>query len=142
MEKETDNIKLAFLDHVAIRVRDMQVSAAWYEKVLGLKKYELPKWGAYPIFMLAGKSGVALFPATMDEPPLKPISKAAQIDHFAFHVTNKNFEKAIKRYTALNLTFEIADHYYFESIYTQDPDGHTVELTTLKVDEQSFYQNK
>ncbi|MEZ4794777.1 MAG: VOC family protein [Flavobacteriaceae bacterium] len=46
-----------FLDHVALRVRDLEVSVAWYEKVLGLKKYQLPEWGPFPIFMLSGKSG-------------------------------------------------------------------------------------
>ena len=51
------------LDHVAILVSDLEASATWYEKVLGLKRYQLPEWGDYPIFMLAGKAGVALFPA-------------------------------------------------------------------------------
>jgi len=51
------------LDHVAIRVIDLDAAAAWYEKVLGLRKYKLPEWGDFPVFMLAGKVGVALFPA-------------------------------------------------------------------------------
>ena len=28
-----------FLDHVAIRVKDMDVSIEWYSRVMGLKKY-------------------------------------------------------------------------------------------------------
>ena len=67
-------------------------------------------------------------------------SKNIKIDHFAFNVTNENFEKAKKKYTDLNLEFNIQDHYYFHSIYTKDPDGHTVELTTIVVDENKFYQ--
>lgn len=45
----TDNNKLStnFLDHEAIRVKDINVSAAWYQKVLGLKKQTTPEWGTF-----------------------------------------------------------------------------------------------
>ena len=136
---ERNEIAIEFLDHVAIRVKDLNVSAEWYQKVLGLKKYQLPEWGEFPIFLLSGKSGIALFPAKLDDVQLELNSRNVKIDHFAFNVTNENFEKAKKRYTELNLKFNIQDHYYFHSIYTKDPDGHTVELTTIVVDENEFY---
>jgi catechol 2,3-dioxygenase-like lactoylglutathione lyase family enzyme len=134
-----NKIDIEFLDHVAIRVTDMEVSAQWYENVLGLKRYQLPEWGEFPIFLLSGKSGIALFPANTNDTQLDSTSKNVKIDHFAFNVTMENFEKAKKRYTELNLDFDIQDHHYFDSIYTKDPDGHSVELTTIKVKEQDFY---
>lgn len=137
---ENNEIALEFLDHVAIRVHDLNKSAEWYQNVLGLKKYQLPEWGEFPIFLLSGKSGIALFPANLKDKQLELNSKNVKIDHFAFNVTNENFEKAKKKYTDLNLEFNIQDHYYFHSIYTKDPDGHTVELTTMVVDENKFYQ--
>ncbi len=127
------------LDHVAIRVRDLKASIAWYEQVLGLKKYQLAKWGDYPIFMLSGETGIALFPAYQDE-PIVPNTKNVKIDHFAFQVTRKNFDKAKKRYDYLEMEYTISDHHYFHSIYTKDPDGHTVELTTIVVDPKKFYR--
>ena len=137
-----NKIAIDFLDHVAIRVKDLKVSAEWYQNVLGLKKYKLPEWGEFPIFLLAGKSGVALFPAKQaDHQPIAGI-KNASIDHFAFNVNSENFEKAKKRYDELNLEHNIQDHHYFHSIYTKDPDGHTVELTTIMVDENEFYNSK
>ena len=136
---EHNEIAIEFLDHVAIRVKDLNVSAEWYQKVLGLKKYQLPEWGEFPIFLLSGKSGIALFPAILTDMQLESNSRNLKIDHFALNVTNENFEKAKKRYTELNLKFNIQDHYYFHSIYTKDPDGHTVELTTIVVDENEFY---
>jgi catechol-2,3-dioxygenase len=90
--------------------------------------------------MLSGKTGLALFPANPHDPSIDRLSKNVMIDHFAFNVTRENFEKAKKRYNELNLSFEIQDHHYFDSIYTQDPDGHKVELTTIKVDADEFYR--
>ncbi|MFC4634117.1 VOC family protein [Dokdonia ponticola] len=127
------------LDHVAIRVKDLEVSASWYEKVLGLTRKTTPEWGAFPIFMMAHKTGVALFPATIGDPMLDPTSKNVKIDHFAFHVSVENFAKARKKYEALQLDYIFTDHHYFHSIYTKDPDGHTVELTTIVVEPTSFY---
>ncbi|MDU8884884.1 VOC family protein [Yeosuana sp. MJ-SS3] len=140
MTNKEHKIDIEFLDHVAIRVADMEASAKWYEKVLGLKRYQLPEWGDFPIFLLSGKSGIALFPANTTDIKLEPTSKNVKIDHFAFNVTNDNFEKAKKRYTELNLEFNIQDHHYFDSIYIKDLDGHTVELTTIKVNEREFYK--
>ena len=133
-------IEIEFLDHVAIRVADLEASAKQYQKVLGLKRYQLPEWGDFPIFLLSGKTGIALFPANTRDTKLEPTSRNVKIDHFAFNVTNENFEKAKKRYVELNLAFDIQDHHYFDSIYTKDPDGLTVELTTIKVNEQDFYK--
>lgn len=135
-----DRIEIEFLDHVAIRVADLEASAKWYEKVLGLKRYQLPEWGEFPIFLLSGKSGIALFPANLTDAEIDRSSKNVKIDHFAFNVTNENFEKAKKRYTELDLSFNVQDHHYFESIYTKDLDGHTVELTTIKVSVREFYK--
>jgi len=134
-----ETIKIEFLDHVAIRVKDLELSANWYKRVLGLKKYKLKEWGEFPIFMLSNKTGVALFPANLKDDRINQHSKNIKIDHFAFNVNKENFEKAIRKYEELQLEFQIQDHYYFDSIYTKDPDGHTVELTTIKVNEIEFY---
>jgi catechol 2,3-dioxygenase-like lactoylglutathione lyase family enzyme len=139
MTGTNQNLEINFLDHVAIRVIDLEVSVDWYEKVLGLKRHQPAEWGEYPIFMLSNKSGIALFPANENDKQINLTSKNVKIDHFAFNVNKKNFEKAKKRFAALNLQFNIQDHHYFHSIYTKDPDGHIVELTTIVVDENKFY---
>lgn len=136
----TNEIEIEFLDHVAIRVADLEASAKWYENVLGLKRYQLPELGVFPIFLLSGKSGIALFPANLTYAEIDKSSKNVKIDHFAFNGTNENFEKAKKRYTELDLAFNVQDHHYFDSIYTKDLDGHAVELTTIKVSEHEFYK--
>ena len=127
------------LDHVAIRVKDLTVSTQWYTKVLGLKKYQLPEWGEFPIFLLSGKTGVALFPAKLDDPEFDPDSRNVKIDHFAFYLDREEFDKAIEWYDKLGIEYSIQDHTYFLSVYTNDPDEHTVELTTLLVEADDFY---
>ena len=71
--------EIRFLDHVAIYVEDMEASIAWYQKVLGLKKYKLKEWGEFPIFMLAGKTGLAILPANLNHPKIDPTSRNVRI---------------------------------------------------------------
>ena len=140
MNTGVENIEINFLDHVAIRVKDLNVSVRWYQNVLGLKKVQPPAWGEFPIFMMANKSGIAIFPAELSDSPYEQDSKNVKIDHFAFNVDNLNFNKAVRRYEELKLDYEIQDHHYFKSIYTSDPDNHIVELTTIMVNEEEFYR--
>lgn len=131
--------KINFLDHVAIYVSDMDRSIEWYERVFGLKKYQLKEWGEFPVFLFSGKTGIAIFPANMDDPELPINSRHVVIDHFAFNVGKDDFNKAQTHFRNLNEDFVFQDHHYFHSIYLKDPDGHKVELTTIMVDEKEFY---
>jgi catechol-2,3-dioxygenase len=127
--------RINFLDHVAIKVRDMNISVEWYERVLGLKKSILPEWGNYPVLMLAGKTGVAIFPLKD-----KLENMQAKIDHFAFNVSKEDFEAAKLHFKNIGQAYHFQDHTYFHSIYTKDPDGHTIELTTIMTDEKNVYK--
>ena len=140
MKKNNIPFQINFLDHVAIRVKDMDATAQWYERVLGLKKVHPPEWTPAPYFLFAGTTGIAVFPANTDHPTLDQTSRNVKIDHFAFNVSNEDFQKARERYEDLGLSYTFSDHTYFHSIYTRDPDGHTVELTTLVVSDD-FYEN-
>lgn len=130
------------LDHVAIRVADMNASADWYERVFGLTKLQPPRWQPYPIFLLAGTTGVALFPAFEEGEEKNSPEPSIAIDHFAFNVSQEAFAAAKLHFDRLGLSFEEKDHYYFHSLYVEDPDGHTVELTTLVVAPEEFFDKK
>lgn len=136
------DFKIDFLDHVAIRVKDLEIAARWYEKVLGLKRYTKPEWYPSPVFMLGGKTGIALFPANQDDPQIPNASRNVRIDHYAFQLSRVDLDKAILHYEQMGLEYDFQDHHYFHSVYTRDPDGHKVELTALVVPEDQFYQKE
>ena len=128
---------LEFLDHVAIRVKDLKESAKWYEKVFGLKPYQFDQWGDFPIFMVKKNFGIALFPANVND-KIIPASKNVKIDHFAFRISPEHYEKAIEHFQNIGLSFEEQDHHHFMSIYVKDPDGHMCELTKIKGNKSPF----
>ena len=140
MNQNSRVFEIECLDHVALRVRDMEKSIKWYQEILGLQMYQLEAWGDIPVFLLAGTTGIALFPAdeSIKIPPAT--SKHVKIDHFAFRLSRDDFDKARKHYEQMGLSYQFQDHTYFHSLYTQDPDGHTVELTTLTVEASDFYR--
>ena len=48
------------------------------KRYLGFTRNQFEEWGTYPIFMLGGKSGVALFPADAEGNELNFASKNCQ----------------------------------------------------------------
>jgi catechol 2,3-dioxygenase-like lactoylglutathione lyase family enzyme len=118
------------LDHVALTVRDPAASERWYRDVLGLERVHADTWEDEPRMLMAGSSGLALFPAG-DERGEGPAS--IRILHVAFRVDRKSFEAAQASLAEKGIGLRFADHEVAHSIYFQDPDGHRLELTTYEV---------
>jgi catechol-2,3-dioxygenase len=53
--------------------------------------------------------------------------------HIAFKVDRANFDGAQKEFRDKGIDFRFADHGVCQSVYIDDPDGHTIELTTHEV---------
>ncbi|MCB0620860.1 MAG: VOC family protein [Saprospiraceae bacterium] len=122
--------RISHFDHIGLRVRHLERSARWYEQVLGLTRVQPEEWQPFPIFLVAGGTGLALFPPHTDDPESLPSGDWLIVDHFAFRVDAENFELAQRHLNELGIEFQIQDHHYFHSLYFRDPDGHKVELTT------------
>lgn len=120
------------LDHVALRVRDIEASAKWYKRVLGLKAIQAKEWGPFPIIMVAeNQTGIALFPTRSGAPETLPDGDWIKGDHYAFRVDQENFQKAQEHLRNEQVPFSFQNHHYYHSIYFKDPDGHQLEITTL-----------
>ena len=123
------NFKVLQLDHIAIRVKDMEKSAKWYAETLGFKRVQPKEWGDFPIMMIGTNSGVALFPGKTKNPAPLPEGDWLVPFHFAFRVNRSSLDYAIDHFRSLNIEFEFQDLIHFHSVFIKDPDGHRVELT-------------
>ena len=122
------DFQLAGLDHVALRVKDLERSAAWYREVLGLQPMFEGAWGGVPIMLgIGGAVAIALFPARDAE---RATSGDIEIDHFAFRASRADFERARDSLGEKGVEVEFQDHEISHSIYFLDPDGHQLEITT------------
>jgi catechol 2,3-dioxygenase len=123
---------LQHLDHVAITVRDLKKSEDWYKETLGLERRH-PEWNP-PVMLCAGPSCVALFPVEGSSPADPPGADTLSMRHFAFAVDRQGFEAIQEEFRQKGIEFSFADHGAVHSIYINDPDGHTIEITTQELD--------
>lgn len=118
------------IDHVALAVRDVRASAAWYQDVLGLRRLYEDAWGDHPAVVGTGGTSIALFPVQGDQPKGRPGRDTLAMRHLAFRVDAANFARARRELEARGLTVDFQDHGIAHSIYLRDPDGHELEITT------------
>lgn len=118
------------IDHIAIMVRDVKVSAQWYQDVLGLQRLHEATWADYPAVVGTGTTSIALFPVAGDDPKPRPDRNTLAMRHFALRVTRANLDAAKKDLAQRSIPFTEAHHQIAESVYFLDPDGHEIELTT------------
>lgn len=125
--------RLEGIDHVALTVRNVGRSVAWYQSVLGLERRYAAVWGDFPAVLGVGTTSVALFPAAVPDPAPPPGREVLAIRHIAFRVDRSAFEEARRALVAHGLAPRFEDHTAAHSLYFTDPDGHQLEITTYDV---------
>lgn len=124
------------IDHVALAVRDVRRSAAWYQEVLGLERLYEDAWGDVPAVVGTGGTSIALFPVQGDQPKGRPGRDTLAMRHLAFRVDAANFARARQELEARGIALESQHHGIAQSIYFADPDGHELEITTYDLGSQ------
>ncbi|HWM23938.1 MAG TPA: VOC family protein [Chthoniobacterales bacterium] len=125
--------ELEGLDHVALRVRDVERSADWYVDVLGFERRYQGMWNGVPVFVGLGKTAVALFPLGNAQANPPPQTLEPGIVHLALRADRKNFLAAQQDLTSRGVAFHFTDHEISHSIYFRDPDGIELEITTYEL---------
>lgn len=119
-------LRVKGLDHVVLRVADMDRAIAFYEQVLGLHiERRLPEIGL--VQLRAGNAMIDLVPRTEDE------DEGRNMDHFAVRIEEMDVPALtahLKRHgiDAGEVRRRYGAEGYGSSIYITDPDGNTVEL--------------
>lgn len=127
--------ELQGIDHVALAVRDVDQSAAWYTEVLGLERRFEDVWGSFPAVLGVGSTSLALFPVEGADPLPTPGRNVLAMRHVAFRVDRHNFGTARTVLSHRGIPIEFQDHGLAHSIYFRDPDGHQIEITTYDVEQ-------
>jgi glyoxylase I family protein len=124
-------VHIGGLDHVVLRVGDLDRAIAFYETVLGLhveRRLDQPKL----VQLRAGVSLIDLVPASVS-PDDAPDKAGRNMDHFAVRVVGFDAATLKAHLTRHGIDpGEVRERYgsegYGPSIYISDPDGNTVEL--------------
>src|SRR6056297_2409279 len=118
------------IDHVHVEVRDREVAAEWYRRVLGLVRHEgLAQWADDPMGPLILATNDAKPALSLFARETKPVSRDATI---AFRVAGQQFldfltelaDHDLLHTSGRKLTSgDVVDHDLSWSIYFLDPDG-------------------
>lgn len=121
------------IDHIVLRVADLDASLRFYEEILGCRKErELPDLGLYQL--RAGRQLIDLVTVGSKLGGQTPVSlDGKNQDHFCLTLDTFN-EDALREWLSSHdiEASEAGERYgaegYGLSVYIQDPDGNTVEL--------------
>ena len=125
-------MKLEQIDHLALTCREPAASLDWYVRVLGFEPEFVGQWGGVPLFLRLGSTRLALFPLRDRAPGgNSKTPDGPRMDHFALRAaTCSEFLAAQDDLRERGIAFDFQDHEISLSIYFDDPNGHTVEITT------------
>ena len=121
-------IQVAALDHLVLRVADLDRAIQFYEQVLGChveRRLDEPKL----VQLRAGASMIDLVPAGS----APPSAEARNLDHFAVRISTFDFPALAAHLRQHGIAVgEVRRRYgaegYGSSLYITDPDGNVVEL--------------
>ena len=121
-------LRIDELDHVAIRVRDVDASARWYSETLGLvRRYDDTDAGG-PLMIGTGAANLALLQTS------ETLSDSERrLSHIGFRTDRAGFEAGRAALRDAGVDTRFSDHGFCVSLYFNDPDDYVLELTHYDV---------
>jgi predicted enzyme related to lactoylglutathione lyase len=115
--------------HLGIQVTDMEVSARFYQELLGLAKVPIMQGSLGPMgFIVCGG-----FELVLHQIPGEVVSPRNKLDHFGIQV--EDLEESYKKAVAMNAArSEIHDSFQWRQFNAIDPDKYPFHLMALRRD--------
>ncbi len=125
------------LDHLVLNVCDVEVSAAWYERVLGMRRHDFaPTYGVRRTSMKFGAMMLNLRPVDIDKVAWFTGAEAvAGSDDLCF-LTDASLEEVAQHLKDCGIAIEVGPvarrgaQGEMTSLYCRDPDGNLIEIAT------------
>src|SRR5262249_41535576 len=129
-------VKIREMDHIVLRVRDVEKSLRFYTEVLGLEPERLEQFkaggGGVPSVRVNSGTIIDFFPSP-DMGPLKRNAPRNQ-DHFCMVIEPTDLDKVKSEFQAIGVEIQAGPgprwgaHGNGTSLYVYDPDDNVVEL--------------
>jgi catechol 2,3-dioxygenase-like lactoylglutathione lyase family enzyme len=125
------------LDHLVLNVRDVEVSAAWYARVLGMTRDDFqPPYGVARTSMKFGRMMLNLRPVDMDKATWFTGAEAvAGSDDLCF-LTDLSLDEVMRHLAACGVVVDVGPvarrgaRGEMTSVYCRDPDGNLIEVAS------------
>ncbi len=132
-ETLTSRRAIRAVGEIALRVKNLEVMAKFYEEVIGLEV--MKRFPAIVFFRIAeGFAGhtqiLALFDRSAEVPNLRLNKESTTLDHIAFTIALEDYDAEYNRLTShrISVRKQIFEWVQWRSLFVKDPEGNSVEL--------------
>jgi catechol 2,3-dioxygenase-like lactoylglutathione lyase family enzyme len=124
------------IDHVVLNVRNVEASAAWYERVLGMRREHIVSRAGPRVSLRFGNQKINLRPMTADRVGWFTGTHPAPGSGDLCFITRASPAEVLSHFKALRVAVvegpveRIGAMGEMTSIYCRDPDGNLIEVAT------------
>jgi catechol 2,3-dioxygenase-like lactoylglutathione lyase family enzyme len=127
------------LDHLVVNVRDVEVAASWYERVLGMKRVVTePRPGRRVTSMHFGRQKINLRPRTATQEQWFTGRQVAPGSDDLCFLTKSTPQQVVDHFKSCGIAIEEGPGEKsgalgtIVSVYCRDPDGNLIEVSSYK----------
>jgi catechol 2,3-dioxygenase-like lactoylglutathione lyase family enzyme len=126
------------LDHLVVNVRDVEVAAAWYRRVLGMTREDWSAGGKQRTAMKFGRQKINLRPSTATQEEWFTGKQVAPGSDDLCFLTKATPQAVVDHLRTCGVAIEAAPSERrgalgaIISVYCRDPDGNLIEISSYK----------